>query len=520
MRTPAANDRSVLLPLTLALVLPLLLTLALGQDGNWDLRNYHLYNPHAWLHGRLLTDIAPAQLQTWHNPLLDLPLYLLVSAGASGVAVALWLTLPYMLALFLLLRLHARLSPEPPGFSMQLLLCLLAIGGVDVRMEIGASMNDGFVAAGVVGALYLLFRNDVPKPWHWCVAGVIAGATAGLKLTAAIYCIGFAAAAVPAGPIHRAPQRLLALLIGGIAGFALTYGYWGWTLFDLYGNPVFPYFNQVFRSVDAPPEAFADLRFVPGSFLDAALVPFRLAAGSSLYAETTLRDPRLLLGLAAWPILLALARRNPDRFASISLPIRSMTWFYLISFAVWVWQYGIYRYLLPLEMLAGLPLLLCLQAFRREWRIGSAVVLALLVVVATGRPAWPRESFRSPMFALDLPPLPAGSMLILSSQEPLAFAALRIDDAVPIVSAYNNFMHPEKCSGLQRRVQSRIAGHEGPLWLLRTPMPADDDGQAIIESAYGLRANSECRPVESSLGNLVLCPLDRRAIESPCPVSR
>ena len=67
-----------------------------GMDANWDLRNYHLYNPHAWLTGRDSLDVAAAQLQSFHNPLLDVPLYLLVSSGAPTLLAGLWLLLPTM----------------------------------------------------------------------------------------------------------------------------------------------------------------------------------------------------------------------------------------------------------------------------------------------------------------------------------------------------------------------------------------------------------------------------------------
>src|SRR6266571_3367462 len=54
-------------------------SLLLGQDANWDLQNYHYYNPWAWWHGRTFTkDLAAAQIQTFHNPLLDLPFYWMV----------------------------------------------------------------------------------------------------------------------------------------------------------------------------------------------------------------------------------------------------------------------------------------------------------------------------------------------------------------------------------------------------------------------------------------------------------
>jgi hypothetical protein len=47
-----------------------LYSLWLGADANWDLYNYHLYNAFAWLHGKLQTDLAPAGLQSYFNPLI------------------------------------------------------------------------------------------------------------------------------------------------------------------------------------------------------------------------------------------------------------------------------------------------------------------------------------------------------------------------------------------------------------------------------------------------------------------
>ena len=49
-----------------------LLSIVLGPDNYWDLRFYHLYAPWAYLHGRYLYDIAPAQLQGFFNPTADL----------------------------------------------------------------------------------------------------------------------------------------------------------------------------------------------------------------------------------------------------------------------------------------------------------------------------------------------------------------------------------------------------------------------------------------------------------------
>src|SRR5262245_22472885 len=75
----------------------------LGKEMNWDLLNYNFYNGYALLYGRLDLDVQPRQVQTYLNPLVDVPLYLaivslppiLVGAaygfvqGLNGVAV--WL---------------------------------------------------------------------------------------------------------------------------------------------------------------------------------------------------------------------------------------------------------------------------------------------------------------------------------------------------------------------------------------------------------------------------------------------
>jgi len=53
------------------------ISVALGQDANWDLKNYHIYNAYALLHSRLGYDIAPAQLQSYYNPFLDVPYFLM-----------------------------------------------------------------------------------------------------------------------------------------------------------------------------------------------------------------------------------------------------------------------------------------------------------------------------------------------------------------------------------------------------------------------------------------------------------
>src|SRR6266542_2226062 len=57
-----------------------LLSVLLGPDRSWDLLYYHLYAPWAYLHGRYLYDIGPAQAQGFLNPTADLLFYGLISS--------------------------------------------------------------------------------------------------------------------------------------------------------------------------------------------------------------------------------------------------------------------------------------------------------------------------------------------------------------------------------------------------------------------------------------------------------
>ena len=56
------------------------LSLRLGKDANWDLFNYHFYNAYSFLQGRLTLDFAPAGLQTYLNPILDIPFFIMANS--------------------------------------------------------------------------------------------------------------------------------------------------------------------------------------------------------------------------------------------------------------------------------------------------------------------------------------------------------------------------------------------------------------------------------------------------------
>jgi hypothetical protein len=487
----------------------------LGQDANWDLLNYHLYNPRAWLEGRMAFDVAPAQLQSYHNPLLDLPLWWLVQSGAGGPVVAAWLALPALIAVFFALRLLDLWRP-PAASPLSTAACAaLLVSGAAASATLGTSFNDWFVAAGVMASLYLVCAQDarLGERRTWFAAGLAVGLVTGLKLSGVIYCLGLGAAALLGGSRHTSAGRMFAVALGGLLGVALTLGFWAATLWKEFDSPLFPYFNQWLHSPFAEARSFTDDRFKPDGVLDALLAPVELLRGTRAFSELSLRDPRLLLGLLAIvfaPFTLgrATGAAPADRLAR--LISHALASFFLASLAAWLALYGIYRYLLVLELLAVVALFATVPTWlerlpRFRWAIATALLLAM---IAATRPAsWGRTDFTSPMIRFAESGIEADALVVVSGWEPVGAAAAFVPPTVPVVAVYNNFLRPDRCNALQLRAQQRLATQRGPVYWLRS-LPAPEDDRVWLER-LGWQPQGECRRWENSLADFRLCPMAR-----------
>ncbi|MBN8799522.1 MAG: hypothetical protein J0H45_09220, partial [Stenotrophomonas nitritireducens] len=182
-------------------------SLLLGQDANWDLRNYHLYNGYALLHDRMLQDLAPAQMQSYFSPVLDVFHYLLM------------VRLPAPLAGFVLGALHGLVFLPLAGVASRAmqgqvlrakLAPLLALAGLCTSAflsEFGGSMADNTTALFVLAAVYFTLsaqRRQAEGATRaefvaWGLAGALLGIAVALKLTNAIYAVALAMAALCAG---------------------------------------------------------------------------------------------------------------------------------------------------------------------------------------------------------------------------------------------------------------------------------------------------------------------------------
>jgi hypothetical protein len=498
-------------------------SIRLGQDGNWDLKNYHYYNVYAWLTGRLAWDVAPAMMQTYHNPLLDLPFYAMVQANLPPRLISFLMAIPAGIAAYFLLRIAAVLFPRGTENSRLWAGLAVAIGitGAAGHAVIGSTMNEWPPAALLIAAVSVLVsaaaRREGPSTRELALAGVLAGIAVGGKLTYGMYALALVIAMMSFGTLRERAGRAFALGCFIVAGFLAAYGFWGVVLYREFASPVFPYFNDLFKSPYWEPNAFFDRHYGPRTWRQWIFFPFYFSWNSWMVGEINFRDFRfpVLFALAiAWGFKRYATWRMAETSAAAADP-RDRAWrfvavFVLASYLAWLKLFGIHRYLVPIEMLTG-PLILgaALQlvsgARERRWAVG---VLAFLVIVSTFKGSWGRLDYRDRYFEIAAPAIGKNALVILGEYHPMAYVAAFMPAGARFVSPSNNFLQPHQQNLLATRIRDLVAAHRGEIYSLEF---SGQDTTAVL-GRYSLRLDKgSCKPVASNLDDnlLRLCRVDR-----------
>ena len=450
------------------------------EDVNFDLRNYHYYNPWAWLNDRIGWDLAPAQLQSYINPLLDLPFFLLVQADVSPRLVGFVMGLPCGAALaffFWTVRYVCRnLEKRDRRLILTLSLLVGMTGAAGVAL-IGSTMNEWHVAALVLASVYLVVSSRGEAARH-ALAGFLAGAVFGLKFTAGPYgiALGVMAAMRHDVDIGRRLRAVTAMAAGGAAGFAAAYGYWGYVLWREFANPFYPFFNGIFRSPDWFPESFRDDRYGAGSFSDWLLLPFRLAVHGTVASDAPQRDPRLAILVV---VVLALAATSTRLHGLLRLParapaptteaLRDLGIFWVCAFVLWYAVFGVYRYFIPLELLGSFLIVYGLWRLFPpvKWRSVVLACVCLGIAGYTDRPKWGRKRFGDSYFDVRAPALPKGSLVLMYGDKGLSYLLPFLGTEHRYVRLTSNLTGPSQKHGMARRIEKAIREHDGPIFVIR-----------------------------------------------------
>jgi len=480
-----------------------------GQDANWDQLNYHLSSAFLLLHGTFWDSIAPSGIQTYLNPLILIPEYLVIRA-LPPLAAVITIVAVQAMAFVLAARICLRIAgPEQGagGYVTAFLGFVLCLVSPMALSEAGTTIVDLIGAIPVLLAyLLLLTRDDAQAPRHAClIAGLLLGVAAGLKLTNAVFVIG-APAFFLAGPTP--PRRRIAgvvqLAFGVASGFLVVAGWWHLALWRRFHNPIFPYANNIFRSPDYPPVALRDGRFLPTSAWDIVLYPYYWLVGGSPTpgllspaSETDPKDARFALALVGAPVAFAVAVFRRPRISSLlARPETGLLLACAVDYVVWLFTFGILRYLVPVEILCGAVLLVltgwAVAGRRRNWLLLALIVLAVTRLHVA---SWQRVPWQSHWGTIAPAPLPLpGRPLIFLTFEPSAFLAL----SLPIDARYVNLdcrefnlCEPDDTT-LARQLRADLEA--APPYTLYVVIPGGSSAPNLSGlAAYGLRLGTQCQ---------------------------
>jgi len=454
----------------------------IGQDINWDLLNYHFYNPYAFLHNRLDYDFAPAMSQTYLNPFLDIFNFFLIVTQKPIVTSFILGSVSGITAFFL--YKIALLCFEKWWFT--LFSVFIGITGYASMAQLGSTTNETKIACLITMALYLILkhiRSPESSKKYISAAGLFIGLAVGFKLTGTPIALGILCGFVFTTYSTKSFIKPFLLLTAAMGiGFLISNGYWMYILYKHFQNPFFPFYNNLFHSPYAAIENFKDERFIPQNTWHFIFLPFYfLNKNQSLTTEAFMRDPRL--ATTFFLMILFLLKKMVNFFRKKETPplpqeMQFLLATFLTGYFIWLIQFSIYRYTIMLEILSGILIVYFASGFFKKIPLQIIVLLLLCIGIRIGTyyDYWGRVEFGNIYFnSYPLPQIPEKSLVILLGDDSLAYMVPFIASNSVAVGVGNNFLAPHNEGKLQEEENQLILNYKGPLYSLSFSKEHEDD---------------------------------------------
>jgi hypothetical protein len=371
-----------------------------GKEMSWDLVHYHFYAGFSALNDRFEQDYFAAGPQSYFNPYAYIPFYVLVKLGLPGLVIGTVLAMIHGVVPCLTYELACRVSPSQDRkerYFFGLCVTILAFMNPILLQQIGTSFSDITTTALVLGGWLLLVQAILcPRMKLVIFAAVLLGIATALKPTNGLYALGalFLLAFLPLPIVGRIRSLVyFAATLG--TGFALTTAPWSYRLARMFGNPIFPLLNNVFKSPELPAASAKAYRFIPDSLTDALLRPFAMTGTDSMISEE-LQAPDLryavllvvfLLTAMVWTIRSSKHSAIPPATPALKATTRALTalgFGFTFDWIVWLSNSGNSRYFLPMASVATVLAVALLFRLLANHTLGrNGILLALFVAQGT-----------------------------------------------------------------------------------------------------------------------------------------
>ncbi|MFC7300105.1 hypothetical protein [Herminiimonas aquatilis] len=475
-----------------------LISIWLGADTNWDLKNYHIYNAFAFLNGKLNIDLAPAGMQTYFNPVLDVPYYLMsryLPAPLVGFIMGVVHGINFVLLAGIARNVLSNL-PAEDRVRIPLLLSILGCLTANFLSGIGNSMGDDTTAVFVLASLLIVLngwakfsQGGLRAILVVIVAGLFAGFSAGLKLTNVVYAIALCASFCIA-PLSWGNRIRLAFFfgIGVLIGTASTAGYWFYEMWRSFGNPLFPQFSAFFPNPLTPSIGVADVIWRPKNWLETALWPFIFSLNPQRVGQLSLHQiiwPVVYVLFWCWVATVLIRKRTQNPTGSMQPSAKYVVAFVALGYLLWMQLFSIQRYLVPIEVCAPLVVFILLTQimdYKNARKIAFRILaVTTAVVLLGGLSTWGHASWAEKMFSIELPNLedPLRTTAIIVGGDPAyGWVAAQFPANVAFTQVQGSF--PEAMPAYGNRIRQMVKQRGGPVFAL---LPAQNHSRRLNKIA-------------------------------------
>jgi hypothetical protein len=402
---------------------------------------------------------------------------------------------------YLLARTVLRDVPRERGVSA--LAGLVAAAGPCAVSLLGTTFIDNLVSILVVAAFLAVVQvAEQPESGsgsRLTLAGLLAGAAVGLKLTFATYLVGLSVAVLALAFRIRSLRVALCFATGSVVGGVSTGGYWATEMWRRFHNPIFPFANDVFQSPYLPSVALSDPRWVARSWTEFLSVPFDMALGlTSGLQEVEFRDVRYAILLMLTVTMAGAALRRPRR---VLLPAGALVvvlgW--LASYLAWMRVFHYYRYFAAGEFLAPVAILGVLRLLDMRRLCVVWLAAGVVIVASTKTASWGRMRWRDGPLRVNVPLTPVGKPAVVIVD------GYGNSVALPFFPPGTRFFGLHNGAAFDLMVARELERHKGPVFRLRP-----QSGAPTPLRRFGLEDGGQCETLRTGgRGRLSLCPLVR-----------
>jgi hypothetical protein len=406
--------------------------------------------------------------------------------------------------------------------ALRTIALLIGTSGAGFISLLGVTTNDLinsiFVSGALLGLLRLGTSSGLPEQWHrFAWPGLLAGIGVGLKYTAIIFMPGLGLIALITAIQRRSLGGIVTFGLGTALGFAGVAGHHMLTLWQLFGNPVFPLLNDIFQSPYYEAKSLSDHRFLPRDFFQIVAYPFYWAKTNNyVVSELPFRDWRCAIAYIAIVTgslaLIVRSVRGVGRDAVAETKGLGLVFLFIVtSFSVWELNFGIYRYAVPLEMLTGVVTMGTLIRLLPEGRPRMAIaILALIGSLSTtiyldwGRGEHPSAGIRPARYEakyidIRVPPLPANSIVLVATGDPVSYFIPFSEPSAQFVGIENNFLELSQNNKFVEEINRLMRSPGRPKFILSVGDLESDKLNGILQY-FDLRLTGvPCQAIRSNL---------------------